>query len=106
MKEADDDVGTVTYGTKIIAKLARCGTTLFLVFCENPNESDVMDIVTDVFDKLNLVSKRKVLILSGLTLTNVFEVEDDVPQMRSLCNTFWKQSKSTSIRKLEPQIGV
>ena len=95
-----DEVGTVTYGKKVVAKLARFGEALFVTFCEHLNESDVMGVVTDLFDELKIASKGKVMILSGLTQTNVFEEEEDLPQMRRLCNSFWKRSSST--KKLDP----
>ena len=71
-----------------------------MTFCEHLNESDVMGVVTDLFDEFKIASKGKVMILSGLTQTNVFEEEEDLPQMRRLCNSFWKGSSST--KKLEP----
>ena len=49
--EGMDDVATVTYGKNVVAKLARFGEALFVTFCEHLNESDVMGVVTDLFDE-------------------------------------------------------
>jgi len=94
-------VGAVTYGTKVVAKMSRVDSALLVAFQENVNDSDAMGLAMDVFEKLKLSTKAKVLVWSGLTLSNVFEKgeeEEEVPQMRQLCNSFWKEN---SIRKLD-----